>query len=160
MFQFPGFPLLRLCIHLRVTGHYSRRVSPFGHLRIKACLRLPVAFRSLPRPSSALGALASTLCSSSLDFLILRPIFAYFGSLNFNLQLALLFSSFTMCGCQDSCWQYSSPSRSSLDLSISLFPGHFISEALGFRVVALLVGRNGLEPSTSRLSGECSNQLS
>ena len=32
------------------------RVSPFGHPRIKACLRLPEAFRSLPRPSSALSA--------------------------------------------------------------------------------------------------------
>ena len=38
-------------------------------------MRLPAAFRSWPRPSSAFGALASTLCSSSLDFLILRPTF-------------------------------------------------------------------------------------
>ena len=47
-------------------------VSPFGYLRIDVCLRLPAAFRSWPRPSSAIGALASTLCSSSLDF-FLRP---------------------------------------------------------------------------------------
>ena len=46
----------------------ASRVSPFGHQGIYACLRLPLAFRSLPRPSSALGAWASTLCSSSLDF--------------------------------------------------------------------------------------------
>ena len=39
------------------------RVSPFGHLRIKVYLQLPVAFRSLSRPSSALGAKASTLRS-------------------------------------------------------------------------------------------------
>ena len=39
------------------------RVSPFRYLRIVACLRLPVAFRSLPRLSSAYGAMASTLCS-------------------------------------------------------------------------------------------------
>ena len=44
------------------------RVSPFGYQGIYACLRLPLAFRSLPRPSSALGALASTLCSCSLDY--------------------------------------------------------------------------------------------
>ena len=37
-------------------GPSDRRVSPFGYLRFFACLRLPVAFRSLPRPSSALGA--------------------------------------------------------------------------------------------------------
>ena len=42
-------------------------VSPFGYQGIYACLRLPLAFRSLPRPSSALGALASTLCSSLLN---------------------------------------------------------------------------------------------
>ena len=47
-------------------------VSPFGYLRIYVCLRLPAAFRSWPRPSSAFGALASTLCSSSLDY-FLRP---------------------------------------------------------------------------------------
>ena len=39
------------------------RVSPFRNLRISACLRLPVAYRSLPRLSSAYGAMASTLCS-------------------------------------------------------------------------------------------------
>ena len=56
-------PSIRLCIHLTVTAHYHRRVSPFGHPWINTCLRFPMAFRSLPRPSSALGAKASTLCS-------------------------------------------------------------------------------------------------
>ena len=37
------------------------RVSTFGYLRIDGCLLLPAAFRSLPRPSSALSAKASTL---------------------------------------------------------------------------------------------------
>ena len=41
----------------------QRWVSPFGNLRIKACLRLPEAYRSNPRPSSALGAKASTIYS-------------------------------------------------------------------------------------------------
>ena len=31
-------------------------VAPFGHLRITDCVHLPVAFRSLPRPSSPLRA--------------------------------------------------------------------------------------------------------
>ena len=48
------------------------RVSPFGRQGIYACLRLPLAFRSLPRPSSALGAMASTLCSCSLYYKFLR----------------------------------------------------------------------------------------
>ena len=37
-------------------------VSPFGNLRIKACSRLPEAYRSVPRPSSPLSAKASTEC--------------------------------------------------------------------------------------------------
>ena len=39
------------------------RVAPFGNLRINTYVRFPVAYRSLPRPSSAYGAWASTLCS-------------------------------------------------------------------------------------------------
>ena len=42
------------------------RVSPFGDPWINGYLRLPKAFRSLLRPSSALSAKASTLRSSSL----------------------------------------------------------------------------------------------
>ena len=48
MFQFGGFPL-----------HKEQRVEArlevlFGYLRIRDCMRLPGAYRSLPRPSSAL----------------------------------------------------------------------------------------------------------
>lgn len=50
------------------------RVAPFGHLRIRGRLHLPAAFRSLPRPSSPLGAWASpvrpALASRSLQFLL------------------------------------------------------------------------------------------
>ena len=35
-------------------------VSPFGNSRIKACSRLPMTYRSVPRPSSPLSAKAST----------------------------------------------------------------------------------------------------
>ena len=42
-------------------------VSPFGYPRIEAYLQLPVAFRSLSRPSSAPDAKAFTLCSFSLE---------------------------------------------------------------------------------------------
>ena len=37
-------------------------VSPFGHPRINDRSHLPAAFRSVPRPSSPLGAKASTRC--------------------------------------------------------------------------------------------------
>ena len=39
-------------IHLAMTGHYPGRVPPFGHPGINARVQLPLAFRSLPRPSS------------------------------------------------------------------------------------------------------------
>ena len=67
MFHFPGCPPIRLWIHLMVTGHYPSRVPPFGNPRINAYLRLPLAYRSLSRPSSAISAMASTLRSCSLD---------------------------------------------------------------------------------------------
>ena len=46
------------------------RVSPFGDLRIKAHLRLPEAYRSLSRPSSALSAKAFPLRPLQLDLLV------------------------------------------------------------------------------------------
>ena len=48
MFQFPAFAF-RIERNDRPS---ACRVFPFGHLRIKGCLHLPAAFRSLPRPSS------------------------------------------------------------------------------------------------------------
>jgi hypothetical protein len=61
MFQFSPLAPLRLWIQQRVTRHDSRRVSPFGHPRINAYVRLPEAFRSLSRPSSPVRAKASTV---------------------------------------------------------------------------------------------------
>ena len=63
MFQFPSFPPYRLWIQRQVLRYEPERVSPFGHPRINACTRLPEAYRSVPRPSSALGAKASTVRS-------------------------------------------------------------------------------------------------
>ncbi len=50
-----------------VTAVANRRVSPFGHRGINACVPLPRAYRSLPRPSSPLGAQASPTYIRSLD---------------------------------------------------------------------------------------------
>ena len=44
MFQFPTFPLPVLCVHTGVTPHDGRRVSPFGHPRIKAFSAAPRGF--------------------------------------------------------------------------------------------------------------------
>ncbi len=61
-FTSAGIALSSLCIQLEVSGLESWWVSPFGHLRIKDCLHLPEAFRSLPRPSSPCVAKASSCC--------------------------------------------------------------------------------------------------
>ena len=41
-------------------------IAPFGYPRIDSCLQIPGAFRSLPRPSSAPNAKASSLRSYQL----------------------------------------------------------------------------------------------
>jgi hypothetical protein len=61
MFQFPRFACADLCIQSATSGHDPAQVPPFGYPRISACLRLPEAFRSLPRPSSLPGAKASSV---------------------------------------------------------------------------------------------------
>ena len=48
-------------------------VAPFGYPRIKACSRLPMAFRSVPRPSSPPGAKASTECPYRAPYASITP---------------------------------------------------------------------------------------
>jgi hypothetical protein len=64
MFQFPGFARFSRS----VTAVADGRVPPFGHPRINACVPLPLAFRSLPRPSSPPCAQASSTCLRPLDY--------------------------------------------------------------------------------------------
>ena len=75
-------PSVWLWIRHTVTGSASR-VPPFRYPRIPACLRLPVAFRSLSRLSSALSAKASTL----------RPFLLNLRSAASDLSSAAWFSS-------------------------------------------------------------------
>jgi hypothetical protein len=56
MFQFPRCAPAPPMDSGEGDGTPSRRVAPFGDPRINACVRLPEAYRSLPRPSSAQGA--------------------------------------------------------------------------------------------------------
>ena len=57
MFQFPGFASYPYVFRIRYPCGW---VSPFGNLRINDRSHLPEAYRSVPRPSSPLGAKAST----------------------------------------------------------------------------------------------------
>ena len=61
MFQFSWYRFRHLCIQRRISADESGWVAPLGHLRIKACLRLPGAYRSLPRPSSPVEAKSSIM---------------------------------------------------------------------------------------------------
>ena len=63
MFLFPSFAPTRLWIQRGVIPYYRNRVAPFGNPRIRVCLPLPEAYRSLPRPSSPTRAKASPVCS-------------------------------------------------------------------------------------------------
>ena len=100
-------------MYLRMGDKSSTcRVSPFGYQGIYACLRLPLAFRSLPRPSSALGALASTLCSSSLDYVDPETRYIYFRLLSNLFLCNWSFKTFSrlssLCSCQGA-WVISHP---------------------------------------------------
>ena len=62
-------PLIYLWIQYMMYGLDPIRIAPFGYLRIISCLPIPAAFRSLPRPSSAPDAKASSLRSYQLNLL-------------------------------------------------------------------------------------------
>ena len=66
MFHFPGCDLAPLWIHDAMTPDERRRIAPFGNPRIKGCLRLPVDYRGLPRPSSPAVAKASIMRLNNL----------------------------------------------------------------------------------------------
>ena len=48
MFHFPTFPPPALCVQAGVTGHYARRVSPFGNPRIEVWLPTPRGLSQAP----------------------------------------------------------------------------------------------------------------
>ena len=64
LFDFSSYGYLDVSVpHVCVIAISSKQqVALFGHLRIKVCLQLPVAFRSLPRPSQPPRAQASPVC--------------------------------------------------------------------------------------------------
>ena len=61
MVHFPEFARARLCIQRAVRRFYRRGFPHSEIFGYNACLRLPEAYRSLPRPSSPVSAKASTV---------------------------------------------------------------------------------------------------
>ena len=118
-------------------------------------MRLPVAFRSLLRPSSALGAKASTVCPYYLDFVLHSP----------SAELVQPTLSFSMLPLLCSCQGTSERKKISVggdkeDRTPDLLLARQALSQLSYAPTNKLVGLDGLEPSTSRLSGVRSNQLS
>ena len=64
MFQFAGFASRTYGFGPGYSGSSPEWVAPFGDPGINDRSHLPLAFRSVPRPSSPLSAKASTRCPS------------------------------------------------------------------------------------------------
>ena len=79
MFQFPGLPPPGLWIRPGARGVWPPRVRPFGDLRVVGRVPLAAAYRSLPRPSSASCAKASTVRPFHLRFYMLVRFFDGLG---------------------------------------------------------------------------------
>ena len=77
-FSSPGCLPAPYLIQAWVAGHDPCWVPPFGDPRIKVCLPLPGAYRSLPRPSSTSCAKASAVRPRYLVHYLGRPSSNYF----------------------------------------------------------------------------------
>ena len=85
MFHFPRCRSCRaIFVHPAAPRVSARRVPPFGYPRIKASWRLPVACRSLVRPSSPYGAKASIVRPYTLSK---RFSLSRYVAILFNFQL-------------------------------------------------------------------------
>ena len=135
MFHFPASRPPALCVQAGVIPHEGYRVAPFGNPRIKACLPLPVAYRSLPRPSSPRDAKASVVRPYALGRAA-APSGRRRGAPRYVATLP-----FPDFGFQRSKFRH--PPR-----------GEILPAPAG------VVGVPGVEPGTSSLSGTRSNQLS
>ncbi len=146
-------------------------VAPFGYPRINACLPLPGAFRSLPRPSSASGAKAFPLRPFLLNLLtvIMWVLFSKEVNCIFSLHKIVVFlPENRKTYCSHLKYFFVLLCCFCASLHCSVFKVHLrASQAFCFRFLPFaltplwcLVGSNGLEPSTSRLSGARSNRLS
>jgi hypothetical protein len=108
MFQFAGFASHAYVFSVRSP---CGGVAPFGYPRINDRSHLPAAFRSVLRPSSPLGAKASTKCPSTLDlYLSSEPLkFLRTGTAH------LYFSSRSSLGSRRRMRALTTPFRSAFD---------------------------------------------
>ena len=81
----------RVSSHQVGTWSSTMWVAPFGHLRIKDCLHLPVAFRSLPRPSQSPKAQASPVRPYLLPILNFSCSTLFLSLSNLSMNFFFLF---------------------------------------------------------------------
>ena len=79
-----------------ISGSYSRRVPPFGYLRINSRSQIPVAFRSLLRPSSLPDAKASAVRPYYLDPYFFPSVVKEHANLSISLPLSAFSSQLTV----------------------------------------------------------------
>ena len=155
MFQFITFPLICYFTHILITNHFL--LVEFPHSDIcgyNGYLLLPTAFRSLSRPSSALGAQAFSLRSQQLNLLASSKLSFILCYIVINFSTVFAFLGFTVFQLL--------PLNCFLVLLVYLYLIYlYIFQCANLNFFSLdLVGSNGIEPSTSRLSGVRSNHLS
>ena len=155
MFQFITFPLICYFTHILITNHFL--LVEFPHSDIcgyNGYLLLPTAFRSLSRPSSALGAQAFSLRSQQLNLLASYKLSFILCYIVINFSTVFAFLGFTVFQLL--------PLNCFLVLLVYLYLIYlYIFQCANLNFFSLdLVGSNGIEPSTSRLSGVRSNHLS
>ena len=105
MFQFTAFASL--------AGSPLGGVSPFGHPGVKGCLRLARAFRRLSRPSSPLGARASSVRPSSLLFFAGAAALSGFSpppGLSLKMSMCVFVAPAIVACCDDG-WRISDSNR-------------------------------------------------
>ena len=124
----------------------SQWVAPFGHPRITAFLQLPAAYRSFTRPSSPVGAKASTVCRNFA--LMIQPD-------RQNLRSAATRSSRLLATSKLSKNLTFAPPE---DSNLTSGPNDRRISAAATRPAP--VELTGLEPVTPCLQGRCSSQLS
>ncbi len=156
-FSSPGSPPWVMCWPMDGRSS-SCRVSPFRNPWITGYLLLPMAYRSLSRLSSAPGAKASALRSSSLDpscpqWVLPRRIalrLLVYGFCSWRVTLVtLLFSCASISGRHLGCLKYCLQYFAFVFSSMCSFQGTV-------RKLSLSVEIKGFEPLTPCLQGRCS----
>ena len=161
MFQFPTYPHVMLCVHITLPGSLLPGGFPHSDIRgSSAICASPQLFAAchvllrllVPRhPPYALRSLTSSLY-------LLSHLLGLLSGVSFKLPFrSLFFALLALYGFQGTSRFFPSTTVLSHKICLPLFYKIFLAVFYGHRY---MVGSNGIEPSTSRLSGVRSNRLS